>query len=93
MAYLSCVSYQLPFNGKQCFFLNLLLQLKLQLTNKVIALRFDFVLPSEQFPAQLAALAFEFALTLLVRQLLCGPLMPHWVRRSQGYRCIGPVLN
>ncbi len=62
-------SFQLPFDGEQRSFLNLLLQLNLQLSDQVVALCFDFVLTGKQFAPVLAALGFELPLALLVGQL------------------------
>jgi len=62
-------SDQLPFDGKQRALFHLLLELHFQLTDEVISLRFDFVLPGKQLPAQFATLAFQLTLLLLPREL------------------------
>ena len=62
-------SQELPFDGEERLFLNLLLQLDFKLGDEVVALRFDFVLTGKQFAPELAALGFELPLALLVGQL------------------------
>lgn len=52
-------SHQLPFDGKERVFFNLLLQLRFQMADDVVALSVDFILPRKEFSSQLAALDAE----------------------------------
>src|SRR5690606_41469311 len=62
-------SFQFPLNGEQHVLFHLLLKLRFQLADEVIALCFNFILSSKQLATQLTALAFQFALLLLPCQL------------------------